>query len=51
MAIPPPGAAWSGEEGGGCCGRVCKAVSLIKSEFILETPERRLRQRRRQGYL
>lgn len=31
--------------------RVCKAASLIKREFIEETPEQRLRQRRRQRYL
>lgn len=31
--------------------RVCKAASLIKREFIEETPEQRLRQRGRQRYL
>lgn len=31
--------------------RVCKAASLIKREFIQETPEQRLRQRGRQRYL
>lgn len=42
---------------GGCRGpgrvlrRVCKAASLIKREFIEETPEQRLRQRGRQRYL
>lgn len=46
-----------GEAGGGSRGpgralrRVCKAASLIKREFIEETPEQRLRQRERQRYL
>lgn len=46
-----------GGAGGGSRGpgralrRVCKAASLIKREFIEETPEQRLRQRGRQRYL
>lgn len=44
--------AGGGSRGPGCAlRRVCKAASLIKREFIEETPERRLRQRGRQRYL
>lgn len=44
--------AGGGSWGLGCAlRRVCKAASLIKREFIEETPERRLRQRGRQRYL
>lgn len=62
-AAPGPGAGRGerprcrGGRGGGSRGRgralrrVCKAASLIKREFIEETPEQCLRQRGRQRYL